>query len=105
MGNYFSKAPSSRLNKYQSLQWPGTGTLVCTYFSAETYQIRVSTQLSGWIAVDNIGSVPTSAGGTGAWFPNTSSVGEYFTVTPGQLFSFSSTTTSSGAWVSVCEMS
>jgi hypothetical protein len=103
MSNYYGKQPSSRLNKAQTLTWTGTGTLVSTNFANETFQIRITSQLAGWIAIDNLGTVPTTAGGNGSYFPATATP-EYFTVTPGQLFSFSSTTTSSGQLISCTEM-
>jgi hypothetical protein len=104
LSNYVGKIPSSRLNKQQSLTWTGTGTLVSTNFGSETFQIRVASQLAGWVWVDNLGTVPTTAAGNGAWFPNTT-LSEVFTVSPGQIFAFSSTTTSSGQIVSLTELS
>jgi hypothetical protein len=104
----FQKQNSSRFINYQNLQWTGTGTLYSTNFSDQTYQVRVTSQLAGWIAIGTTTSTnqtqPTTAGGVGAYFPNITTVGEYVTVSPKQIFSFSSTTTSSGQWVSVAEM-
>jgi hypothetical protein len=107
----FGKAPSSRFIKFQNLQWTGTGTLVSTTFTAQTYQVRVTSQLAGWICIGTststdplLGTLPTTNGGVGAYMPNTTVQGEYFTCPTGGIFSFASTTTSSGQWVSVAEM-
>ena len=100
---YWGKSPSSRIIRAQALQWTGTGTLTSTPFGSETFQIRVAVQAPGWIAIDNLGTVPTTAGGLGT-FISTQVAGESFTCSPGQLFSYSSTTTSSGPWVSFSEM-
>jgi hypothetical protein len=102
VSNFWGKAPSSRIVRSQPLQWTGTGTLTSTPFGPETFQIRVETQLGGWIVTDSQASSPTTAGGIGT-FISTQVAGEYFTVSPGQTFSYSSTTTSSGPWVSLTE--
>jgi hypothetical protein len=107
MSNYYGKQPSSRILKAQNLTWTGTGTLVSTTFTAQTYQVRVATQLAGWINIDatgNSSTLPTTLGGAGTPI-FASLLGEYFAVTPGEIFSFSSTTTSSGQFITVTEMS
>jgi hypothetical protein len=97
--------PSSRIIKATSQQWPGTGTLVSTPFSGETWRCRVISQVAGWIAIDNLGTVPTTAGGNGTFLPASTAGGEVFSCSPSQTLSFSSSTTSSGAWVNVAELS
>jgi hypothetical protein len=72
VSNFCGKQPSSRISKTQNLQWTGTGILVSTNFVPQTYQIRVATQIAGWMAVDNLGTVPTAAGGLGTWPPTRS---------------------------------
>jgi hypothetical protein len=105
MGNYFDRQPASRVIKMQNLAWTGSGTLVSTNFTGQTYQVRVIAQTAGWFAIDNLGTVPTTAGGNGVFIPASAAGGEYFTCSPGMLFSFSSTTTSSASpWVSISEM-
>ena len=105
MATYFDKQPASRIIKVQNLAWTGTGTLVSTNFATETWQIRVCCQTAGWFAIDNLGTVPTTVGGVGTLIPASVAGGEYFTVTPGMIFSFSSTTTSTGSpWVNIAEM-
>src|SRR5262249_35722540 len=105
VSNYWGKQPSSRILRAQNLSWTGTGTLVSTTFTAQTYQVRVATQLGGWINIEATGnsSTPSTAGGIGTLI--TTGPWEYFTVLPGQVFSFSSPTTSSGAIVNVTEVS
>ena len=110
----WDKQPASRPNVYQVLQC-NSATVISTFFKAGTQQIRVAAQINGWGSVDqSTGSVGvTSAGGTGMLITGgttsalpsvyTQVSAEYFTVSPGQFFSFSSTSTSSGA-VTVTEM-
>ncbi len=110
----WDKQPSSRANFNQVLQC-NSATVISTFFKAGTTQIRVAAQLNGWGSIDQSTSsvTVTSAGGagmiiTGGTTSANSSVYtgggfEYFTVSPGQFFSFSSTSTSTGA-VSITEM-
>jgi hypothetical protein len=105
MATMWDKAPASRLIKYQNLSWTGTGVAVSTGFASQTFQIRVVSQVAGAIAVDVTGvssTVVSTAGGGGAYLP-ASIVPEYITVSPSEILSFSSTSTSSGT-VSVAEM-
>jgi hypothetical protein len=100
--NFIQKTSSSRIIKGQVVAWSGIGTAVSTNFSGQTYQVRVATPVNGWFAIDNLGTVPTTAGNTGTWIA-ANIPGETFTCTPGELFSFSSTSTSSGS-VSLTEL-
>ena len=96
--------PSNRIIKATSQQWAGTGTLVSTPFTSETWRVRVISQVAGWIAIDNIGTVPTTVGGNGTFLPASTVGGEVFSCSPSQVLSFSSATTSSGAWVNLTEL-
>ncbi len=110
----WDKQPASRPNFYQVLQY-NSATVISTFFKQGTAQIRVSAQCNGWGSIDqSTGSVGvTSAGGAGMIITGgttsalsavyTAPAFEYFTVTPGQFFSFSSTSTSTFA-VSITEM-
>lgn len=101
----FGKAPSSRIIGAQIVQWPGSGTVVSTNFGSQTYQVRVISQINGYISVDGsstIISTSTFAGGT--FIAANTASGDYWTCLPGQFLSFTSTTTSSGGFVSVSEM-
>ncbi len=110
----FDKPPSSRVIFNQVLNY-NSATVISTFFKAGTQQIRVASQCNGWGSIDQTtGSVTaTSAGGAGFLVSGgtTSALSvvytgvgyEYFTVTPGQFFSFSSTSTSTFS-VSVTEM-
>ncbi len=112
------KQPSSRpvgATGYQVLQCTSV-TLWSTKFGSATNQIRVCSQINGWGSINNTTAdsiVPTSAGGVGMVITGgttsanptvyTAPTAEYFTVSPGQIFMFSTTSTSSGA-ISVTEM-
>jgi len=104
MSNYWGKQPSSRIILTNNVAWTGTGTAVSTTFSAQTRQVRVASPVNGWLNIDITGlsSTPTTAGGIGV-FIGASVQGEYFAVSPSQILSFSSTSTSSGS-VAVSEM-
>ncbi len=118
MAEAFSKQASSRPNIYQSVAYSGgaspSTTVVSAKFSPGTQQIRVISTLAGWCSIDistvaasttvqsaTVGS--TNIPGTGMIIPASTVGGEYFAVTPGQLFVFASTSTASGT-VSVTEM-
>jgi hypothetical protein len=61
MGLQWDKQPSSRVIKTQTLSYTGSGTVPNTNFTSQTYQIRVSTQLTGYGEIDNLGTVITTA--------------------------------------------
>ena len=106
MGNYYSKQPSSRPIVYQALAYTGNATSVpSTNFSAQTYQVRVVSEVQGWLAF----GPGTTSGTTLASVVASSSMKiqgnvdeEYITVTPGMMCAFNSTSTSSG-FVSIVE--
>ena len=112
MGMGFSKQPASRPTIYQNLTSPNPTATVCSAkFSNGTQQIRVITSLAGWFSIDQSTSVTgvssttvatSSPGGT--FIPAATFTGEYFTVTPGQLLTFCTTTAGSSGYVSVTEM-
>ena len=104
MANW-SKYESSRILRAQILQWPGSGTVVSTNFSAQTYQVRVISQISGYVAIDNTGTlITTTTFANGTYIAANTANGDYFTVTPGEMLEFTSTSTSSGGFVSLSEM-
>jgi hypothetical protein len=101
--NFIGKQPSSRVIKGQELDYTGSGTLTTTNLSAQTYQVRINSDVRGYVVFGSTSPTTTSRDTSFAEiFPNL--IGEYFTVTPGQLISFSSTSTSSGS-VLISEMS
>jgi len=105
----WDKQPASRPFKYQVVGWTGSGTALSTYFTSQTYQIRICSQTAGWAIIDstrgdlNGGTIPTTAGGIGEFVPASTVGGEYFTVSPGQSFLWASTSTSS-FYISITEM-
>ena len=114
MGLVWDKQPSSKVLRSQTMPYAGSGTLVSTPFTSETYQLRIFSQVAGQCtigstAVTTITSSPTTGGIGGSdtaqfFIPASTVGGEYFTVSPGQVFQFASTTTSSGT-VNITEMS
>ncbi len=106
MANYQFKQSSSKPVRYQVLQY-NSATTFSTSFGAGVQQIRVISQLAGWGTINQSTAdsiIASSAGGVGLIIPAAASGGEYFTVQQGQIFTFSSTSTSTGA-CSVTEMS
>jgi hypothetical protein len=78
------------------LDYAGSGTLATTTLLPQTYQVRIATDVRGYVSFGST-SITTSGCDTATVeiFPNL--VGEYFTVTPGQVLAFSSSSTSSGS--------
>lgn len=107
--SYIDKAPASRLLKGQALgPYTGSGTLISTTFTAQTRHIRVISQNNGWIVNEPAatqGTVMSTSTFVGGMFiaANTAN-GDYIAVNPGEVLTFTSTTTSSGWLVSVAEM-
>jgi len=106
MANFQFKQSSSKPVRYQVLQY-NSATCFSSSFATGVQQIRVMSQLAGWGTINQSTAdsiIASSAGGVGFVVPAATSGGEYFTVQPGQIFVFSSTSTSTGA-CSVTEMS
>jgi len=106
---YYGKATASRIIKAQVLAWAGTGTSQSTTFATETNQVRVISQINGWISIDNSGTAITTASNAftgGVYIAANTANGDYFTVTPGQILTFTSSTTGTTGSdiVSVAEM-
>ena len=118
MASAFDKQGASRPHIYQVIQY-NSASAGTTKFGAGTQQIRVMSQVGGWGTINdttNDSVIATSAGGVGMFITGISTgypaavtavtgspYPEYFAVTPGQIFFFSSTTTSTGA-ISITEM-
>ena len=109
----FDKQPASRPNVYQNLFYvggasPSTG-VVSNKFGVATQHVRIISSLYGWGSIDQstaagsgtVGS--SSVPGAGMQIPVSTVGGEYFVVTPGQVFNFASTSTASGT-ISITEM-
>ena len=115
MSGGFDKQPASRPVAFQNIFYVGGATpstgIVSNKFGIATQQVRVISSLAGWGSIGDstapstaqavVGS--TNIPGTGMIIPASTVGGEYFTVTPGQIFAFASTSTASGA-VSITEM-
>ena len=62
MTNFIGKQPSSRPIKYQVLAYAGGGTSVpSTNFSSETWQIRICSEVQGWLVIGDGTSVSCTA--------------------------------------------
>ena len=95
MSNY-GKQPSSRPITILQLDYAGSGTQATTPVGAQTYQVRIASDVRGYVAFGSTSPTTTNRDtATVEIFPNLR--GEYFTVTPGQVLSFSSSSTSSGS--------
>ena len=115
MSGGFDKQPASRPVAFQNIFYvggasPSTG-IVSAKFGAATQQVRIISSLTGWGSLGDSTSPTTLTGtvgstnvpGTGMIIPASTVGGEYFTVTPGQIFGFASTSTASGT-ISITEM-
>ena len=110
----FGKQTSSKILAGQPLTWNQNGTIFSTNFGPQTYQVRVISQINGWLSfMQSTASsfstttyLSTAGGPTPAatFVAANTANGDYFTVSPGQIMQFTSTTTSSGILVSLSEM-
>ena len=102
MAQYWGKAPSSRPIVYQALAYTGNATSVpSTAFSPQTVQIRVVSEVQGWLTFDGSGVSATVASSSMKISANVAP--DFITVAAGGFCAFNSTSTSSG-FVSICEM-
>jgi len=101
--NFLPKQPSSRPIKYQVLAYAGGGSSVpSTNFTNETWQIRVVSEVQGWLVIGD-GTAVSCTAQSGSMKIQGNVDEEYLTVTPGQMCAFNSTSTSTGM-VSITEM-
>ena len=97
----FEKQHGSRENIDQVLAYLGGGaTVASNKFGNATQQIRVVSEVQGWLSV---GYSTTVTIGTNGMKISPNVEGEYFTTTPGQIAAFNSTSTSTG-YISLTEM-
>lgn len=95
MSNYLGKQLSSRPIIYQNLSYAGSASVPSTNFSKQTNQIRIVSDVAGYLVIDDGTSVSATAQ-SGSMKISANVAAEYFTVTPGQMAAFISTSTSSG---------
>ena len=96
---FYSKQPASRLGR--SIVIPHTGaTQFSTPFSATTQQIRVTSTLQIWATVD----FDRRRDGELLRHPDPGESPEFFTVSPGQVLNFISTSTSTLGFCVISEM-
>jgi hypothetical protein len=109
MANW-GKQTSSTINVGQPLSWAGTGTSFSTNFSAQTRQIRVISQINGWVAVlqstatmfSTSTMLAANGGPAGTYIAANTANGDYWTVNPGQILGFTSTTTGTTGTIISC---
>jgi hypothetical protein len=96
MSNFWQKQPSSRVVRAQELDWTGSGTLVTTNLSAGVNQVRVVSDVRGYVSFSST-SISSSSRGTSfaEIMPNVA--GEYFTCAQNSVIAWSSSSTSSGS--------
>ena len=94
--SYLEKARSSRATKINELDYTGSGTLATTTMGSQTYQVFVVSDVRGYLSFGST-TITTSSRDTATIeiIPNVQ--GSFWTVTPGQVLSFSSSSTSSGS--------
>src|SRR5690348_8263756 len=102
MSSYWGKQRSSRPIRIQELDWTGSGTLATTTLLSQTFQVRVSSDVRGYLSFGST-SLSSSSRDTATVeiYPNAP---EYFTSRPGEVLGWSSTSTSSGS-ILISEMS
>jgi hypothetical protein len=100
---FFSKQHSSRPIKYQVLAYAGGGSSVpSTNFASETWQIRVASEVQGWLVIGDGTAVSCTAQSSSMKIAANVDP-EFITVSPSQMAAFNSTSTSTGM-VSITEM-
>jgi hypothetical protein len=94
--NYYGKQLSSRPIKINELDWTGSGTLATTPLGSQTYQVRVFSDVRGYLSFGSTTATTTSRD-TATVEIGANNPAEYFTTTPGQTLAWSSSSTSSGS--------
>ena len=96
MSNFIGKQLSSRPIRLDELDYAGSGTQATTPMSPQTYQVYVVSDVRGYLSFGSTTPTTTSRDtATVELIPNVA--GTFWTVTPGQVLSFSSSSTSSGS--------
>jgi hypothetical protein len=95
--SFWNKQTASRIGR-SIVTFISSATTSSTPFSAQTYQIRLSSTLPVYVS---IGTAATVTSTNAALLP--ANAAEYFSCTAGQVLNFISTSTSSGA-ISFTEM-
>jgi hypothetical protein len=96
LSNFWPKQRSSLPIRINELDWTGSGALVTTNMGSETFQVRVVSDVRGYLAFGST-SLTSSSRDTASVDIMPNQVGEYFTVRPGMVLGWSSTSTSSGS--------
>jgi hypothetical protein len=104
MSNFGNLQPASKLGRSivtQVATAQTNATQSTTPFGSQTRQVRIVSTLPIWVTLDSTAVVTANSASA---LIAANAVGEYFTVTPGQVLNFISTSTSTG-YVSLTEMS
>jgi hypothetical protein len=99
---FFDHQHSSRPIKYQNLAYTGSASVGSTIFGTETWQIRVASDISGYVTIGD-GAAVTATAQSGSMRIAANTEPEYFSVSPSQMIAFISTSSSSGN-ISITEM-
>ena len=99
MATFFPRASSSRIGANKVLNYTGSGVVTTTGVSVGVYQVRVLSQIAGFVAIDTA----AASTGVGALVAANTATGDYFACIPGNIVTFSSTLGTSGT-LSVTEM-
>jgi hypothetical protein len=101
MPSFQERQHSSRQNITQVLAYLGGGaTVASTNFGIATQQVRIVSEVQGWLSIG--ASTTVTVGSQGSKIAANVDA-EFWTCTPGQIAAFNSTSTSTG-FVSVTEM-
>jgi hypothetical protein len=93
---FFGKQMASRAIKYQVLSYGGNTTSVpSTNFASECWQIRVVSEVQGWLVIGD-GTAVSCTAQSGSMKINANGPAEYFAVSPSQMAAFNSTSTATG---------
>jgi hypothetical protein len=104
MANFRPTQSASRIFRHNNILYTGnTTTVVSTTFSAQTYQVRVVTNIAGGVFISVTDSTAVTLASTTGAFVAANNFPEYFTTNPGQVLCANSTSTTTGQ-ISVTEM-
>lgn len=102
MANFYPKQSASFPYRANSILISTSASAPSTTFAAQTRQIRVTTNVTGGVYI-KIGDAGSSATAVTDSFVAANNFPEYFSVTPGQIISACTTSTTTGV-CSVTEM-
>jgi hypothetical protein len=105
VANFRPPQSASRIIKHNNVLYAGgLATVISTQLGPQTYQIRVSTNISGGVYFSvTDSSAATITAPTGGAFVAANNYPEYFSTSPGQVVAANSTSTTTGV-ISITEV-